>query len=201
MAGRITAINIATLKNIPQPCRSCSYWESFLDTARTPSGGQGLRDKWFISTMRSWGECGKLIYVGDEAVAYAQYAPPCYFPKIKNYAAAPLSEDAIFLSCLYVLPPHRDKGHGKAILREIVKRLSKSGYRAIETFGNKTLENRPSAPFGFYMRNGFYIVRDDEKFPLMRLDLKSVLFWQDGLDAVLESIKLPLLNKETPVPY
>ncbi|MDO8886850.1 GNAT family N-acetyltransferase [Candidatus Oleimmundimicrobium sp.] len=199
MARRIMTVSNANLKDIPEPCRSCSYWESSFSDKKTSSGS--LKKEWFAAVSRNFGDCGKLIYVNGRPVAYSQYAPPFYFSKIKNYTAAPLSGDAIFLSCLFVAPAYRGKGYGKDILIEIVKSLSKKGFKALETFGNKGSKGKPSASYEFYLKNGFYVIRDNEKFPLMRLDFKSVVSWQEGFEVLLEGIKIPFPKKEAPVPY
>ncbi len=198
MARRIAAIRSTNLKDIPEPCKFCSYWESPFGGGETPSN---LKREWFIAVLRNFGDCGKLIYVDGKPVAYSQYAPGFYFSKAKNYTAGPPSADAIFLSCLFVAPDYRGKGYGKSALLEIVKSLNRKDFKAIETFGNKISKGKPSTPYEFYLKNGFYIVRDDKKFPLMRLDFKSVALWQDGLETLLEEIKFPLPSREIPVPY
>ncbi len=44
----------------------------------------------------------------------------------------------------------------------------------------------------FLLENGFTIVRPDPRYPLLRLDLKSLVLWQDNLEAVLESLRFPM---------
>jgi len=201
VARRITTINIANLKDIPKPCSLCSYWGSPFDEKKIFCDNQVLKSRWFMRTTRAWGECGKMVYVGKQAVAYTRFAPHSYFPRVKEYAAGPSSDDAIFIACLFVVPSYRGKGYGKDLLREVVKSFYKSGFKAVETFGNRTAEARPSAPFEFYLKNGFRVVHDDKMFPLMRLDFKSIIAWQDGLEMLLGGIKFPLPGREISVPY
>jgi hypothetical protein len=47
------------------------------------------------------------------------------------------------------------------------------GYRAVEALGDRAWDGGWVIPVSFLAANGFTIVRDDERFPLLRLDLHS----------------------------
>jgi hypothetical protein len=39
-------------------------------------------------------------------------------------------------------------------------------------------------------------VRPHPRYPLMRLELKTVVAWTENIEAVLESLQLPVLGRE-----
>lgn len=206
MKRRIVAISLDNLSDLPSRCRSCLYWESPLDT-RAGRGSKETKlskEAWFSNTLLTWGQCGKMIYENDHILAYAQYAPGRYFPKIYCFEVGIPSPDAAFLSCIYVIPDVRRKGLGKLLLQAIEKDLFRQNIEAIETLAaKKPQKNKPPGPIDFFHANGFYIARDNPRYPLMRLDLKATVTWQDNLEAILNSLTLPALGKpqlETPIP-
>ena len=44
----------------------------------------------------------------------------------------------------------------------------------------------------FLLRNGFTVSRPDVRYPLMRLDLRTLAVWREDLESVLESLRFPL---------
>lgn len=186
------------LKDIPSGCSGCLYWES-VEKAKIGFGGKKqtvLKEEWYSTTLMEWGVCGKILYQDSEMLAYAQYAPQAYFPQIKFYPFGAPSSDAIFLSCLYVVPSLRGKGLGKILLQSIESDLYKRNYRALETYAGLTDKKNPSGPLDFYLKNGFRVLRSGTNCSLVRLDFKSVLF-KVNLQSVLDSLKVPV---QSPVP-
>jgi len=56
-------------------------------------------------------------------------------------------------------------------VHSIIDELRQREKKAIETLARKGNSCNPSGPVERYLRNGFKIHRDDQEFPLMRLDL------------------------------
>ena len=44
----------------------------------------------------------------------------------------------------------------------------------------------------FLLRNGFTVARPHPLVPLLRVDLKSLVSWTENLEAVLDSLRLPV---------
>lgn len=160
----------------PSSCKYCLYWEDPQETtASAPSRREeSLQRKraWFDYTRRDWGPCGKLLYVDGQAIGYAQYAPPKHLPGAAGYPAGPPSEDAVLVSCLFI--PDREfrgLGLGYELLRTILGELRGRRVNAIETYARRGSAENPSGPFEFYVRQGFRVFKDDQEFPLVRLDL------------------------------
>jgi GNAT superfamily N-acetyltransferase len=199
MKRRIISISLDCLKDLPAPCRCCYYWESSIsDKLKGEEKKKELKEKWFQTTLLDWGECGKILYQASQVLAYAQYGPGFCFPRTANYLAGKVSEDAVFLSCLYVVPEVRGKGLGKIMLRAVEKDLYKRGVKALETIAGKT-EKDYVGPMDFYLKNGFFIRREDIQFPLLRIEFKSIVSWSVNLQVALDGIVIPLPAK-TPVP-
>ena len=55
-----------------------------------------------------------------------------------------------------------------------------------------SLRNQPLVGVEFLLRNGFVVATPHPEVPLLRLDLKSLVSWSDNLEAVLESLRIPL---------
>jgi len=182
MNTEIADLTEDSLKNAPEwsappfGCKYCIYWEypeECVDPA-TERKEELFTKKltWLRRTLKDFGSCGKLLYVDGKGVGYAQYAPPGYLPNAAEYPAGPPSDDAVLISCLFVAQEHyRGKGLGRQLLRSIIAELRGRGIKAIETFGRKGEPGNPSGPVEFYLRNGFRVHKDDDEFPLLRLDL------------------------------
>lgn len=140
--------------------------------------------------IKAWGECGKIVYVGNEALAYAQYGPAEFWKGVDRFLPVKISKDAIFLTCLYVVPHARGKGLGRVLLQSIEAGLVKRKVRAIETFAIRS-EDHPPGSVEFFLQNGFYILRDHPEHPLLRLDLKVLVGWQINIQFALDRLKIP----------
>lgn len=159
----------------PYSCKYCIYWE-FPEACVDPTEKKEelIRKKleWLRNTRKAFGNCGRIIYVNERPVGYAQYALPQFLPHSTDYQSGPPSKDAVLISCLFIPPRElRRTGLGSRLLQSISNDLRKRGVKAVETFARKSVAENPSGPMQFYVRHGFKICRDDREFPLMRLEL------------------------------
>ena len=173
-------IGIANLKDIPESCRCCVYWEfpqdfeKAKDEPQKKSEYEARKCEWFEKTLEEFGPCGKIVYCDDKPIAYAQYAPSTRLPNIKEYESKPvgkLEEGVVFLSCLYISEEiMRGRGIGEMLLQSIVDDLRRRGFKSIETFARRSQADNPSGPMKFYIKNGFHVKdKTNQEFPLMRL--------------------------------
>ena len=160
----------------PFSCKYCIYWE-YPKECVYPATEQkeemfARKLSWVQTTIREFGACGKLLHADGKSIGYAQYAPPNHLPGSVEYDCGPPSDDAVLISCLFITQRQfRGLGFGSQVLHSITDELRERGGKAIETFGRKRNPENPSGPAEFYLRKGFRIHRDDQGFPLMRLDL------------------------------
>ncbi len=161
----------------PFSCKWCLHWEHpelELDLSQEKGRQEAFQWKltWLRHVREEFGECGKLLYLGDRAVGYAQYAPARFIPNAASYPAAPVSADAVFISCLFIpREGDRKRGLGSLLLRSLMEELRGRGVAAVETFARRSSAENPSGPLALYLRWGFRIYREDEEFPLVRLEL------------------------------
>ncbi len=104
------------------------------------------------------------------------------FPKLKSFKVYPPDHKSIFLGCIYVDPDLRGSGIEKRLLIGLEKDLIWQNVKSIETIGKRInddmdedeFENGPLVSAKFLINNGFYLKKNDELYPLLRLDLQSI---------------------------
>ncbi len=181
MKVSIKDITPQNVKDIPEPCRTCLYWEAL--GGKQPSQTEKARyveekAAWFLKMLHAFGSCGKILYVDGKPVGYAQYSTAEGLPNAREYGAEKLGtaeENVAFISCLYIADASlRGKGLGEKLLNEVIADLKRRGFKAVETFARRSWANNPSGPIEFYLRRGFKVkeeLKTDPDFALMRLDL------------------------------
>lgn len=193
MARRIVPVDRDNVKDLPRPCRDCFFWENQEKLSGPQDFPEAFQRKteWFARTSGEWGNCGKLIYDDNAVLGYIQFAPFSYLPQSHHFPAAPVSKKAALISCLYVVPEMRGRGLGKVVLQSALKDLLKKRMRIVEAFASRE-EPYQLVPIDFYLKNGFYVLRDDKRFPLVRLDLRASVTWHVNVQAMLDSLKIPV---------
>jgi ribosomal protein S18 acetylase RimI-like enzyme len=128
--------------------------------------------EWFKTVAKDFGGCIKIALFNEVSVGFMQYAPAEYFPRVKEYASGPPSEDAVFIACLYVPDKNqRGRGFGKTMLKNLIEEFREKGFKAVETFARTSSENNPSGPLKLYLGFGFEVKSEKDDFPLVRLEL------------------------------
>lgn len=175
MAKKVVPLRAANLDDIPEPCRLCQHWN-----IKTCDNVERL--------LRERGSCGFVLYDENKAAGFVMYGPAKYFPKSGLYPVSPVSKDAVFISCLYVDPDLRGNGAGKRLLNAVEKEALGREYPAIEALAGRDQSVPPAVPLEFYIANGFYILRDDRRHPLVRMDLKSLAIWHLKAGEAIEKL-------------
>lgn len=200
MTRRMARLTLDTLADLPESARSCVFWE--LDPARRTRAelaGEGAAEKeaWLSRVLLEWGSCGRVMYVDRQAVGFATYAPPTYFPGAASMPTAPPGEDALLLSTALVLPEHRGGGLGRMLMQGVVKDVvQRGGIRAVEAFGDARApgagaEQEHAAcvlPADYLLRVGFKTQRPHARYPRLRLEVKSAVTWRSEVEGALERL-------------
>lgn len=171
---KIERIGRDNFKEIPSPCKYCLYWQTTgpFDEKMLKPEMENKKREWLNKVIREFGNCGFIAYLSSVPVGFVQYAPTKFFPRIKEYASGPPSEDAVFLACLYIPNKEaRGKGLATAMLENLVAELRGRGFKAVETFARKSSQDNPSGPLELYLKHGFKIKNDRNDFPLVQLKL------------------------------
>ena len=198
MTRRLKPLNFTAPDQLPTPCSACAFWESAGERERRCGTvcDADLQGAWYRRVTDEWGECGRVAFDGDEVLGFIKYAPSGFFPQAATFAAAPEDSSVPLIACLHISPDARHHGLGTVLLRAALRDLVGRGDRRVEAFGCTDLVGRrdetPMLGVTFLLKNGFTIVRPDPFYPLLRLDLKSLVMWQDNLEAVLESLRFPM---------
>jgi GNAT superfamily N-acetyltransferase len=201
MARKIRTLTPDRVNDLPDDCGRCAFWES--DEALTPgcgvTGDAELLRAWVSRVSSEWGDCGRVAYVDGEAIGFAKYAPARYFPQAVNMPTGLPSEGAVLLACLHVGADVRHAGVGKVLVQAVMRDLASRGEKVVEAYAAVDVVDRKATPMmtvEFLLRQGFAVVRPHPRYPLMRLELKTVVAWTENIEAVLESLQLPVLGRE-----
>ena len=164
---RIVDVTLENLADCPAEVRSSVFWE--LDLEEPPVEAGFLKEEWFSSTLLEWGGCGKLLIDGG-VVGFTQYGPPSLFPRLGRFRCGRVSRDAVYLAYCYMVPKRRGRGEGGRLVRTVGHDVFDRGYRALEAIGDREWDGGWVLPAGFLAASGFAVIRDDPRFPLMRLE-------------------------------
>jgi GNAT superfamily N-acetyltransferase len=196
MPVRILDVDLENFRLIPRECRDVLFWEMDHEDPQVP--GRFQKEEWFSSTLLEWGPCGKLAAGDDgdengrdggvtdraraggagsagEGAGFAEFAPATLFPRLRRFRAGEAASlvDAVYLAYCYVVDGKRGRGLGTALVRDVARAAVDRGYAAVEAVGDRAFDGGWVIPVTFLAANGFVVVRDDERYPLLRLDLRS----------------------------
>ena len=206
---KIARLTLDNLDDLPSTCRSCVFWElDPVNRERAAAAGECDLEKeaWVSRVLLEWGSCGRIVYVDDQPAGYALYAPPRYVPGADAFPTSPVSEDAVLLATLRVLPQYAGGGLGRVLVQAVVKDvLGRGGIRAIEVFGDRRAGQAHEqlgcvVPADFWLRVGFKTHRSHLRYPRLRMDMRSVLTWREEVEQALEKLLGVVRPRPVPTP-
>jgi GNAT superfamily N-acetyltransferase len=206
---KIARLTLDNLDDLPSTCRSCVFWElDPVNRERAAAAGECELEKeaWVSRVLLEWGSCGRIVYVDDQPAGYALYAPPRYVPGADAFPTSPVSEDAVLLATLRILPQYAGGGLGRVLVQAVVKDvLSRGGIRAIEVFGDHRAGEAGEprgcvVPADFWLRVGFKTHRSHLRYPRLRMDMRSVLSWREEVEHALEKLLGVVRPRPVPAP-
>jgi hypothetical protein len=190
MAPRVTGLTGATLPTAPTVCHGCIWWQS-------RSGRTLDKSDWIRKTEEGWGAWGT-VYCDEDGrlLGSMQYGPAELFPRAAELPAGPPSEDAVLVTCAYLVDDAAPWVMQSLFLSAIGDAKDR-GARALETFayrypeGQSTYErflvHRTIFPRDFLSDFGFLPVRAAGPVELSRLEL-------GGLQPVAEGRRAKVLR-------
>ena len=194
----IVGLTGATLPTAPTVCHECIWWQS-------PSGRTIDKPRWIRGTEEEWGAWGTVYYDDDRRLLGSmQYGPSDLFPRAAELPAGPPTEDAVLVTCAYLVDLSKPWVMQSLFLTAIGD-AKKKGAPALEAFAYHYPEGETSYarfrvhrtvfPSDFLADFGFSSVRSFGPVGLARLEL-------GGLEPVLEPTreKVIRLVKETLTP-
>jgi hypothetical protein len=187
---RFAGLTDATLRRAPSVCHECVWWQS-------RSGREADKGRWIEKTEEDWGAWGTIYEDSDGRVLGSmQYAPASLFPRAAELPAGPPSDDAVLVTCAYLVDPSTPWVLQSLFLAAIGDARDK-GAKALEAFAYRYLDGQSLAerlrvhrtvfPRDFLSDFGFVTVRSAGRVELARLEL-------GGLQPVLEGPRAKVLR-------
>jgi hypothetical protein len=191
-----------TLDAAPPVCTDCVFWQS-------RAGRSVAKVRWAERIEDDWGAFGTLYREeGGRLLGVVQYGPADAFPRAAEVPAGPPSEDAVLVTCAYLVDPTTPWVMQSLFLAAIGEARDRR-IRAIEAFGyrypegtapqDRFLVHRTVFPSDFLADFGFVTLRADGRVELARLDLGGLLPVEEGRLGVVRR-RLKELLAPAPVP-
>jgi hypothetical protein len=193
MATTLAGLTGATLQSAPTVCHTCVWWQS-----RT--GRSVEKARWIEKAEDEWGAWGTVYADGDGRVLGSmQYGPAALFPRAAELPAGPPSDDAVLVTCAYLVDSATPWVLQSLFLAAIGDSKDK-GAKALEAFAyrypdgqsiaERFLVHRTVFPRDFLSDFGFHAVRAAGRVELVRLDLGGLVPVVEGRRAqVLRVVK------------
>lgn len=197
MPRRLTGLSTIERLRLPSACSGCVFWESarLLPRECGAACDDAAALDWSRRIVNEWGEYGRAAVEDGDVLGFIKYAPPAYVPQIRHMPTGPPEDGAPIITCMHIAPEARRRGLGGLLLREAMRDLAQRGERSAQAYATATSGDYTGVPFmgvEFLLRNGFTVVRPHPEVPLLKVDLKSLVSWTENLEAVLDSLRLPM---------
>jgi hypothetical protein len=202
---RIHGLTGATLERAPSVCHECVWWQS-----RT--AGRGVdKPRWIEKAETEFGAWGSL-YADDDGrvLGSMQFGPARLFPRAFELPAGPPSDDAVVVTCAYLVDRSSPWVLQSLFLAAIGEAKDK-GAAALEAFAyrypegesdyERFLVHRTVFPQDFLADFGFQVVRSSGSVQLARLELGGLVPVLEGKRwKVLRALREAFLPEPVPEP-
>ncbi|MGZ4258351.1 MAG: hypothetical protein ACXVRE_11360 [Gaiellaceae bacterium] len=205
MTTRLAGLTGATLPQVAPVCHECVWWQS-----RT-AGRRVDKQRWVEKAETEFGAWGTVYYDDDRRVLGSmQYGPARLFPLGDELPAGPPSDDAVLVTCAYLLDRSSPWVLQSLFLAAIADAKDK-GAAALETFAyrypegesdyERFLVHRTVFPRDFLADFGFRTVRSSGQVELVRLELGGLVPVLEGKRSkVLRALREAFLPEPVPAP-
>src|SRR5580765_9058087 len=180
---RLTPLTKLTLVTAPSVCHECVWWQS--------RGHRDVdKDRWMERVELEFGAFGTVYYDGDGRVLGSmQYGPAAAFPRGSELPAGPPSDDAMLVTCAYLVDPSSPWVLQSLFLAAIGEARDR-GASCLEAFSYRYPEGESSYerfrvhrtvfPQDFLADFGFEVVRYSGRVGLSRLELGGLQPVEEG---------------------
>jgi hypothetical protein len=191
MSPRLEPLSRGTLKTAPSVCQGCVWWQGRDD--RPVDKG-----RWIEQVEEEWGAWGMVYFDDDERpLAVMQYGPASLFPRSQKLPAGPASEDAVLVTCAYLVDPASPwviqslflaaAGEARARGAEALEAFA-FRYTKQDDFEQRFILHRAIFPHDLLADLGFLPLRNAGHVQLARLEL-------GGLEPYAEAEEIGLLAR------
>ncbi len=201
---RVAGLTGATIVRAPSVCQTCVWWQSRL-------GKEADKRDWIADAEDAWGSWGALYRDDDGRVLGSmQFGPADLFPRARELPAGPPSDDAVLVTCSYLVDRHSPWVIQSLFLTAIGEARDR-GAAALEAFAYSYPEGESARerfhvhktvfPRDFLSDFGFETVRSQGRVELVRLELGGLEPVAEGSRArVIEIVKEAFQPDVAPVP-
>lgn len=125
-----------------------------------------------------FGSYAKVLLEDEVAAAYAQFGPLSAYPRaLRTRELYPRLPDAplpAVITCIATTAAGRERGHAARLVEAVCDDLAARGFSAVETYPEVGARPNatPAATPAFWERLGFAVAAPDERFPVMRRELR-----------------------------
>lgn len=200
----VSGLTRATIDSAPSVCQTCVWWQS-------RGNKTASKARWMDRAEEDWGEWGTLYADdGGELLGSLQYGPSHLFPRAADLPAGPASDDAVLVTCSYIV---RDAAEWveKSLLLAAIGESRDRGATALEAFAyrypegeteeERFLVHRTVFPRDFLDEFGFTTLRTQGRVELCRLELGGLVPVEEGRRAkVLRVVQEAFSPAPAPVP-
>ena len=213
MARRVEHLTGDVVDALPEPCRSCLFWELgapcpdrvVAPMASGPSASPGRasdaivrKEAWVSARVQDGAPPGRVVWADGELVAHVVYAPVRTFVRRRPPVPA-ASSDAILLATAWVQPDRRGHGLGRLLLQAAIRDTVRAHAPALEAYADRRWRERCCLlPSTWLLHEGFVVHREHPRTPLLRLDVKRTARWAESLEHAFEEV-LGRLPRRAPV--
>jgi hypothetical protein len=207
MSPRLEPLSRGTLPSAPTVCHGCIWWQA--------RGGKSVsKERWIELAEESWGPWGMVYFDDDERLlGVMQYGPAFLFPRSQRLPAGPASQDAVLVTCAYLVDPASPWVIQSLFLAAAGEARSR-GAKALEAFSfryskeddfeQRLILHRAILPSDLLADLGFVTIRSAGRVQLARLELGGLVpsaeTEPNGLLAKLKRFYLPAPVPSPPRP-
>jgi hypothetical protein len=201
---KLVPLTKLTLETAPSVCHECVWWQS--------RGARPIdKDRWMERVELEFGAFGTVYYDGDGRVLGSmQYGPAPLFPRAQELPGGPPSNDAMLVTCAYVVDEATPWVLQSLFLAAIGEARDR-GAASVEAFSYRYPDGESSHerfrvhktvfPADFLGDFGFRVVRSAGRAGLARLELGGLQLVLEGRrEKVLRVVKEAFLPDPVPAP-
>jgi len=124
-----------------------------------------------------FGSYAKVLFLDETAAGYAQFGPLSAYPRAQRlrelYPQLPDAPLPAVITCIATTRDARGGGHATALVEAVCDDLAGRGFSAVEAYPERgaRLDATSAATPEFWLRVGFALAVDDERFPVVRREL------------------------------
>jgi ribosomal protein S18 acetylase RimI-like enzyme len=124
-----------------------------------------------------FGTYAKLLLIDGEAAGYCQFGPLSAYPRALRlrqlYPQLPDAPLPAVITCIATTSEARRGGHARKLVEEVCVDLAGRGFAAVEAYPEARAKESatPAARPEFWIRAGFRLAVDDDRYPVVRREL------------------------------